>query len=164
MSLMGLSSSTSMGTLVLWIQVLVHRCLSRTYEFLEGERLGFSFTAGGLSLSLSLNRIYFDFLHKCFTIKAFRKSLITKMFNPRHSLLTFNVKKSTGSKRNRSRCGVSLPRYERVGLLQRGRVELEQRGDVVPVGHRHQLVLDPLAVGALVATATVHLRRDQRSV
>lgn len=39
MSLMGLSSSMSMGTLVLWIQVLVHRCLSRTYEFLEDKRL-----------------------------------------------------------------------------------------------------------------------------
>lgn len=37
MSLMGLSSSMSMGTLVLWIQVLVHRCLSRTYEFLEDK-------------------------------------------------------------------------------------------------------------------------------
>lgn len=67
MSLMGLSSSTSMGTLVLWIQVLVHRCLSRTYEFLEEERLSFRFTAGGLSLSLGQKRIYFDFLHKYFT-------------------------------------------------------------------------------------------------
>lgn len=92
MSLMGLSSSTSMGTLVLWIQVLVHRCLSRTYEFLEEERLSFRFTPGGLSLSLGQNRIYFDFLHKYFTIKAFRKSLIIKMFNPCHSLLTFNLK------------------------------------------------------------------------
>lgn len=35
MSRMGRSSSTSMGTLVLWIHVLVQRCLSRTYEFLQ---------------------------------------------------------------------------------------------------------------------------------
>lgn len=38
MSLMGLSSSMSMGTLVLWIHVLVHRCLSRTYEFLKDNQ------------------------------------------------------------------------------------------------------------------------------
>lgn len=38
MSLMGLSSSKSMGTFVLWIHVLVHRCLSRTYEFLERKK------------------------------------------------------------------------------------------------------------------------------
>lgn len=38
MSRMGLSSSISMGTLVLWIQVLVHRCLSLTYEFLQGNK------------------------------------------------------------------------------------------------------------------------------
>lgn len=35
MSRMGRSSSTSMGTLVLWIHVLVQRCRSRTYEFLQ---------------------------------------------------------------------------------------------------------------------------------
>lgn len=35
MSLMGRSSSMSMGTLVLWIHVLVQRCLSLTYEFLK---------------------------------------------------------------------------------------------------------------------------------
>lgn len=38
MSLMGLSSSISMGTLVLWIQVFVHKCLSLTYEFLQGKK------------------------------------------------------------------------------------------------------------------------------
>lgn len=54
-----------------------------------------------------------------------------------------------------------LPWHEGVGFLQRGRVELEQRGNVVPVRHRDQLVLDPLAVAALVATATVHLQRGQ---
>lgn len=38
---MGLSSSMSMGTLVLWIQVLVQRWRSRTYEFLQtAPRLG----------------------------------------------------------------------------------------------------------------------------
>lgn len=56
-----------------------------------------------------------------------------------------------------------LPGNERVGLLQRRRVELEQRGDVVPMSHRHQLVLDPLAVIALVATTTIHLHTGQRS-
>lgn len=35
MSRMGRSSSMSMGTLVLWIHVLVQRCRSRTYEFLQ---------------------------------------------------------------------------------------------------------------------------------
>lgn len=38
MSRMGRSSSTSMGTLVLWIHVLVQRCRSRTYEFLQVGR------------------------------------------------------------------------------------------------------------------------------
>lgn len=38
MSLIGLSSSISMGTLVLWIHVFVHRCLRRTYEFLRGRK------------------------------------------------------------------------------------------------------------------------------
>lgn len=37
MSRMGRSSSTSMGTLVLWIHVLVQRCRSLTYEFLQAE-------------------------------------------------------------------------------------------------------------------------------
>lgn len=39
MSRMGRSSSTSMGTLVLWIHVLVQRCRSRTYEFLQAEHV-----------------------------------------------------------------------------------------------------------------------------
>lgn len=56
-----------------------------------------------------------------------------------------------------------LPWYEGVGFLQRSRVELEQRGDVAPMRHRDQLVLDPLSVGPLVATATVHLQKVQRS-
>lgn len=56
-----------------------------------------------------------------------------------------------------------LPWYEGVGFLQRGGVELEQRGDVAPMRHRDQLVLDPLSVGPLVATATVHLQKGQRS-
>lgn len=56
-----------------------------------------------------------------------------------------------------------LPWYEGVGFLQRSRVELEQRGDVAPMRHRDQLVLDPLSVGPLVATATVHLQKGQRS-
>lgn len=34
----GLSSSVSIGMLVLVTQVLVHKCLSRTYEFLKGEQ------------------------------------------------------------------------------------------------------------------------------
>lgn len=55
------------------------------------------------------------------------------------------------------RC-VLLPWHEGVRLLQRGGVQLKQRGDVVPVGHRHQLVLDPLAVGALVAAPAVRLQ------
>lgn len=40
MSRMGRSSSMSMGTLVLWIHVLVQRCRSRTYEFLQGGGWG----------------------------------------------------------------------------------------------------------------------------
>lgn len=56
-----------------------------------------------------------------------------------------------------------LPWYEGVGFLQRGGVELEQRGDVAAMRHRDQLVLDPLSVGPLVATATVHLQKGQRS-
>lgn len=52
MSRMGRSSSTSMGTLVLWIHVLVQRCRSRTYEFLQaGQGQGTECTterAGGV--------------------------------------------------------------------------------------------------------------------
>lgn len=54
---------------------------------------------------------------------------------------------------------VFLPWHKRVRLLQRGRVQLKQRGDVVPVSHRHQLVLDPLTERALVGATTIHLQR-----
>lgn len=60
------------------------------------------------------------------------------------------------------RCAL-LPWHKRVCLLQRGGVQLKQRGDVVPVSHRHQLVLDPLAVGALVAAAAVRLQGTPES-
>lgn len=55
-----------------------------------------------------------------------------------------------------------LPWHKRVGLLQRGRVQLKQRGDVVAVSHRHQLVLDPLTESTLVGATAVHLRRSAR--
>lgn len=102
MSLMGLSSSTSMGTLVLWIHVLVHRCLSLTYEFLQGTE-PFIWAARGKA----------DVLF--------------------------------------------LPGDKGVRLLQGRGVQLKQGGDVAPMSHCNQLVLDALPVTPLVATATVHL-------
>lgn len=50
-----------------------------------------------------------------------------------------------------------LPRYKRVGLLQGRWVQFKQGGDVVPMSHCNQLVLDALPVRPLVATAAVHL-------
>lgn len=52
----------------------------------------------------------------------------------------------------------SRPRDEGVCFLERGRVQLKQRRDVVPVRHCHQFVLDPLSVRTFVNPAAVHLQ------
>lgn len=54
-----------------------------------------------------------------------------------------------------------LPRYKRVGLLQGGWVQFKQGGNVIPMSHCNQFVLDALPVRPLVATAAVHLLAGQ---
>lgn len=89
MSLMGLSSSMSMGTLVLWIQVLVHRCLSRTYEFLEDKTV-LLFISLGFSVAVhTYSHFWFFTDHQC-THQFAAESLSFKKKYSFHSLINCN--------------------------------------------------------------------------
>lgn len=106
---------------------------------------------------------YWVILWSCFvnlTIWVFPLSDVCRWSHTLNQEVLLSLKSNThGMEEMLSALKVFLPWHKWVRLLQRGRVQLKQRGDVVPVSHRHQLVLDPLTERALVGATTIHLQR-----